>query len=381
MERAGRVEDLLARAPELEPALRELDLERSAELLADAAEAAARGPACERLTLHQQDVTGALFGQVISEGAADDAATDDERLDPLHERHCRGGPWPALKERRWWRRFRATEPERQLAGYWGGLYDTDSTGTPRQASPGPDPVTEKAGSEGKGEAMGSFIQLTINGLTVGSFYALVALGYTIVYGIIRLINFAQGDLSVVGAFLGWTLLVSFGFEHLPIYLALVIAFVVPMIGTAVVNLGILQFAYKPLLRRSLLAILITALGMSLLLQNAAELIWGAAIEAYPPNLLPLSGFFVGPVHVTYVQIALVTASLLLMGGLVAFVQGTTMGTAMRALAVDHDAARLMGIDVDAVIRIAFVLGAMLAAASGVMLGIYYVQIHFTMGFL
>src|SRR5207237_811562 len=146
------------------------------------------------------------------------------------------------------------------------------------------------------------LQYTVIGLTVGSFYALVALGYTIVYGIIRLINFAQGDLSMVGAFLGWTLLVSFGFEHLPIYLALVIAFVVPMIGTAVVNLGILQFAYKPLLRRSLLAILITALGMSLLLQNAAELIWGAAIEAYPPNLLPLSGFFVGPVPVYYVQI-------------------------------------------------------------------------------
>src|SRR5207247_2540736 len=229
--------------------------------------------------------------------------------------------------------------------------------------------------------MGDFLQYTVIGLTVGSSYALVALGYTIVYGIIRLINFAQGDLSMVGAFIGWTLLVSLGLEHLPIYLALVVAFVVPMIGTAVVNLGILQFAYKPLLRRSLLAILSASLVMSLLLQNAADLICGAAIEAYPPNLLPLSGFFVGPVHVTYVQIALVTASLLLMGGLVAFVQGTTMGTAMRALAVDHDAARLMGIDVDAVIRIAFVLGAMLAAASGVMLGIYYVQIHFTMGFL
>ena len=134
--------------------------------------------------------------------------------------------------------------------------------------------------------MGDFLQYTVIGLTVGSFYALVALGYTIVYGIIRLINFAQGDLSMVGAFIGWTLLVALGLEHLPIYLALVVAFVVPMIGTA-----------------------------------------------------------------------------------------------MRALAVDHDAARLMGINVDAVIRIAFVLGAMLAAASGVMLGIYYVQIHFTMGFL
>jgi branched-chain amino acid transport system permease protein len=226
-----------------------------------------------------------------------------------------------------------------------------------------------------------FVQYTVIGLTVGSFYALVALGYTIVYGIIRLINFAQGDLSMIGAFLGWTVLVALGVQHLPIYIALPAAFVIPMVGTAVVNLGILQFAYKPLLRRSLLAILITALGMSLLLQNAAQRIWGAAIEAYPPNLLPLTGFWIGPAHVTYVQVALVLASLLLMGLLFAFIQGTTLGTAMRALAVDHDAARLMGINVDNVIRIAFVLGAILAAASGVMIGIYYVQIQFTMGFL
>jgi branched-chain amino acid transport system permease protein len=229
--------------------------------------------------------------------------------------------------------------------------------------------------------MGPFLQYTVTGLTVGSFYALVALGYTIVYGILRLINFAQGDLSMVGAFLGWTLLVSLGFEHLPLLLALVAAFVVPMVGTAVVNLGILQFAYRPLLRRSLLAILITALGMSLFLQNTAELIWGPAINAYPPNLLPTTGVFLGTVHITFVQVALVVLSLLLMAALVLFVQGTTLGTAMRALAVDHDAARLMGINVDAVIRLAFVLGAMLAAASGVMLGIYYVQIQFTMGFL
>src|SRR6266851_5402069 len=170
--------------------------------------------------------------------------------------------------------------------------------------------------------MGAFLQYTVIGLTVGSFYALVALGYTIVYGIIRLINFAQGDLSMIGAFLGWTLLVSYGVQYLPLFPALVIAFVVPSIGT-----------------------------------------------------------FLGPVHVTYVQIALVLVSLLLMSGLVAFVQGTTLGTAMRALAVDHDAARLMGINVNQVIRLAFVIGAMLAAASGVMLGLYYVQIQFTLGFL
>ena len=146
--------------------------------------------------------------------------------------------------------------------------------------------------------MHAFLEYTVTGLTVGSFYALVALGYTIVYGIIRLINFAQGDLSMVGAFLGWTLLVSLGFDHLPIYLAIVAAFVIPMIGTAVINLGILQFAYKPLLRRSMLAILITALGMSLLLQNTVLLIYGPSIDAYPPTLLPTTGFYVGPVHVT-----------------------------------------------------------------------------------
>ena len=229
--------------------------------------------------------------------------------------------------------------------------------------------------------MGAFLQYTVTGLTVGSFYALVALGYTIVYGIIRLINFAQGDLSMVGAYLGWTLLVSFGLEHLPVYLAVVVAFVVPMLGTALINLGILQFAYKPLLRRSQLAILITALGMSLLLQNGALLIFGPTINAYPPNLLPSTGFFIGPVHVTYIQIGLVLISLLLMAGMVLFIQRTTIGTAMRALAVDHDAARLMGINVDGIIRLAFVLGAMLAAASGVMLGIYYIQIQFTLGFL
>ena len=229
--------------------------------------------------------------------------------------------------------------------------------------------------------MGAFLQYTVIGLTVGSFYALVALGYTIVYGIVRLINFAQGDLSTLGAFLGWTLLVTYGLQQLPLPLALVIAFVIPMLGTAAVNLVILEIAYKPLFNKSLLAILISALACSLILSNGIEWIFGPRIEAYPPSLLPAEGMFLGTVHVTFVQIALVFVSLLLMGGLVAFVQGTTLGTAMRALAVDHDAARLMGINVNQVIRLAFVLGAMLAAASGVMLGLYYVQIQFSNGFL
>jgi branched-chain amino acid transport system permease protein len=226
----------------------------------------------------------------------------------------------------------------------------------------------------------AFIQYTITGLTVGSFYALIALGYTIVYGIIRLINFAQGDLTVVGAFLGWTLLATLGLRFLPLPLALAAAFVLPMIGTAFTNLVILQFAYKPLFKRSLLAILITALGASLVLQNGIRFIFGPGIDAYP-EIIPLSGFTIGTAHVSYEQLALFLTSLLLMAGLYLFVQGTPVGTAMRALAVDHDAARLMGINVDAIIRLAFILGGLLAGAGGVMLGLYYIQINFAQGFL
>src|SRR2546423_12781782 len=112
--------------------------------------------------------------------------------------------------------------------------------------------------------MGAFLQYPVIGLTGGSFHALVALGYTVVYGIIRLINFAQGDLSMIGAFLGWTLLVGYGVQFLPLFPALVIAFVVPMLGTAVVNLAILAVAYKPPLKRSFLAIPVSAPGNSLL---------------------------------------------------------------------------------------------------------------------
>src|SRR5215470_16238811 len=138
------------------------------------------------------------------------------------------------------------------------------------------------GKSQRSAAMSAFLQYTVNGLTVGTFYALVALGYTIVYGIVRLINFAQGDLSTTGAFLGWTLLVTFGLQQLPLPLALVIAFVIPMLGTATVNLVILEVAYKPLFNKSLLAILISALACSLILSNGIEWVFGPRIEAYPP---------------------------------------------------------------------------------------------------
>ncbi|MEP7104531.1 MAG: branched-chain amino acid ABC transporter permease [Chloroflexota bacterium] len=228
--------------------------------------------------------------------------------------------------------------------------------------------------------MSDFVQYTINGLTAGAFYALVALGYTIIYGILRLINFAHGDLTMIGAFIGWTVLVQFGLAKLPLAIAIALAFIVSMLVTSVINVGIFQFAYKPLLKRSLLAILITALGMSLLLQNAALNIFGATVQAYP-HLVGSAGLQVGNVRASYGQMIFFAASLVLMVFLYLFVRFTTIGTAMRALAVDHDAARLMGIDVDRVIIVAFVLGAILAAAAGVMIGLYYTQITFFLGFL
>ena len=230
--------------------------------------------------------------------------------------------------------------------------------------------------------MSDFIQYTINGLTAGAFYALVALGYTIIYGIIRLINFAHGDLTMVGSFIGWTVLVQFGLAKLPLAIAIAAAVLASMLVSSVINVGILQFAYKPLLKRSLLAILITALGMSLLLQNAVLNIpfYGATIQAYPP-LVGSAGVQIGAIRASYGQMIFFSISILLMVCLYLFVRFTTVGTAMRALAVDHDAARLMGIDVDRVIAIAFILGAVLAAAAGVMIGLYYIQISFFMGFL
>jgi branched-chain amino acid transport system permease protein len=228
--------------------------------------------------------------------------------------------------------------------------------------------------------MAIFIQYTVNGLTAGAFYALVALGYTIIYGIIRLINFAHGDLTMVGAFIGWTALVSLGLQRLPVILAIALAALISMGVTSIINVGILRFAYKPLLNRSLLAILITALGMSIFLQNAALLVFGAGVQAYP-HLVTSSGVFIGGVRISFAQTIFFSISLLLMAGLYVFARFTTLGTAMRALAVDHDAARLMGINVDRVIAIAFILAAILAAAAGVMIGLYYTQISFFLGFL
>ena len=228
--------------------------------------------------------------------------------------------------------------------------------------------------------MSIFLQYTIEGLTIGAFYSLVALGYTMVYGIIRLINFAHGDLFMVGAFAGWTVLVALAGTHVPVAVGLLLALVAALVFTGGLGVLIERVAYQPLLRAPKLSILITALGVSLALENGVLLLYGPGFLTYP-HLLTEAGFEIVGVQITFAQIGMIVISFLLMLGLYLFVHRTFIGTAMRALAVDQDAARLMGIDVERIIQITFFLGSFLAAAAGVMEGIYYTQISFYMGFL
>ncbi|HTR06968.1 MAG TPA: branched-chain amino acid ABC transporter permease [Paraburkholderia sp.] len=228
--------------------------------------------------------------------------------------------------------------------------------------------------------MSTFLQFVVEGLTIGSFYALVALGYTMVYGIIRLINFAHGDLFMVGAFVGWTALGTLAAARLPLALALVVAFAASMLATGALGVAIARVAYQPLLRAPRLSILITALGISLLLENGVLIAYGAGFRTYP-HLLTQTGFDVLQVHITFAQVGIVAASFALMLGLYLFVHHTFIGTAMRALAIDQDAARLMGIDVERLIQLTFFIGSALAAVAGVMEGLFYTQINFFMGFV
>lgn len=228
--------------------------------------------------------------------------------------------------------------------------------------------------------MKMLLQQMVNGMTIGSFYALIALGYTLVYGIVRLINFPHGDLGAVGSFVGLTVLVALLAQGSFVIPAVAAAFVAAMVATPLLMVGVLKLVYRPMLKRkAMLGLMIVALGVSMAIENTLQLTFGAAPVAYPHVLssaaLPISG-----VRITYTQIVLFGASVLLMALLAWLVMGTKLGLAMRALAVDHDAARLMGINVDRTITLAFAIGATLAAASGVMIGLYYTQVNFLMGF-
>ena len=228
--------------------------------------------------------------------------------------------------------------------------------------------------------MNEFLQQLINGLAVGGIYALVALGYTMVYGVLKLINFAHGDIFTIGAYLGMTLLVSGGLSGsmtpvLAVGLVVIIVFgLVALLGVALERV-----AYRPLRKANRLAAVVSALGASIVFQNAVMLIYGARVYVYPENLIPTLTFNIYGLNVPLMRVIVIVSSLVLMLALYAFINRTRMGTAIRAVAIDQGAARLMGINVDRVISLVFFIGAGLGGVAGVMVGTYYGQIDFTMG--
>jgi len=231
--------------------------------------------------------------------------------------------------------------------------------------------------------MEQLIQHLINGITIGAFYALVALGYTMVYGVLKLINFAHGDLFMWGAYLGWTVLAGAGAVFAkPGPAVLAPTFVLAMVSVALIGVLIERVAYRPLRRASRLAPIISALGAAFVLESLARNIWGASYKVYPSGIVPqLEWRIAGDVKIGLAQVAVLVGSLLLMAALYLFVQYTKIGTAMRAVSLDHDTSRLVGIDVDRIIAVVFFIGPALGAAAGVMVGLHYGSFDFTLGWM
>lgn len=215
------------------------------------------------------------------------------------------------------------------------------------------------------------LQQLINGLILGSVYALLALGYTMVYGIIKLINFAHGDIYMMGAFIGYFLITKY---HMNFFVALVLT----MVLTAILGVVIEFLAYRPLRNSTRIAALITAIGVSFFLEYSMVRLVGANKHAFPQTLATVK-YNLGSVSVTNVQLIILGVSIFLMLALQFIVQKTKMGKAMRAVSVDSDAAQLMGINVNSTISFTFALGSALAGAGGVLIGLYYNSVDPLMG--
>jgi len=228
-----------------------------------------------------------------------------------------------------------------------------------------------------------FIQQMINGITIGAFYSLVALGYTMVYGVLKLINFAHGDLFMWGAYLGLT-----GLNVLLALLAqtsawtILPAVTIVMVTVALVGVLVERVAYRPLRTAGRLAPVISALGVAFILESLARNIYGASYQTYPAGITPTGGIVMaGNVRVSVMQIIVLVVSFLLMGGLYLFVQHTRIGTAMRAVSLDHDVSRLMGIDVNRIIAVVFLIGPGLGGVAGMIVALYYGSFDFTLGWV
>jgi len=229
------------------------------------------------------------------------------------------------------------------------------------------------------------VQLLVNGVTLGSVYALVALGFSMVYGILKLLNLAHGDILMVGAFIGWGILGWLGGAQDPsvaVWLLLVLMVLAAMAGCGVLGVAIERFAYRPLRRAPRIAPLISALGVSFFIQNTVLLLYGANFRSYDTvDLVDVEvGIHWGPLNVWVIRIVVIAAALVMMVALWLLVTRTKLGKAMRATAFDREAAAMMGIDVDRVIVKTFFIGSALAGAAGVLVGLVFGQINHFMGF-
>ena len=228
--------------------------------------------------------------------------------------------------------------------------------------------------------MDTFIQQMINGLVLGSVYALIALGYTMVYGVINLINFAHGEVLMIGAVTAWTVVTALSGTGWPGWLLMLIALLAAMVVCAILNFVIEKLAYRPLRNAPRLAPLITAMGVSLLLQTLAMIIWKPSPKPFP-ILLDAKLYNIGGAVINTVQILILVLTVVTLVGLMFLVNKTRIGRAMRATAENPKAAALMGVNPDHVISFTFVIGAVLAALAGVMYAANLGTVQHTMGFL
>lgn len=221
--------------------------------------------------------------------------------------------------------------------------------------------------------MQQFCQQLINGISLGSIYALIALGYTMIYGIIKLINFAHGDIYMIGAYFGFFATTQLGVGFIP-------AIIFAMAGAAVVGIIIERIAYRPMRNAPRIAILITAIGVSFLLEYGMILFVSPQPRTFPAVFTP-TVYHMGPLVANSQQLVILISAIILMVTLSYIVNSTKAGKAMRAVSFDADAARLMGINIDKVISMTFALGSALAAAGGVLVGVYYNSIDPLMGMM
>jgi len=226
--------------------------------------------------------------------------------------------------------------------------------------------------------MDIFLQQIVNGLTLGSVYAVVALGYTMVYGIIQLINFAHGEVVMIGAMVAFSVITSLAGAPLPPFVIVLAGTVCAVAVCMVVGYAMERLAYRPLRRAPRLAPLITAIGVSIILQHLALLVWSRNVIAFP-QIIRTETYIVAGAAITNVQVAILVLCVAVMAGLAFLVYRTRLGTAMRATAQNPQVAGLMGIDANRVIASTFVIGAALAAVAGVMVGTYYGIAQYTMG--